>query len=353
MASIKVPPLGESIVEATVSRWLKQVGDAVSTGDTLVELETDKITVEVAAQESGVLSTLSVKEGDVVNVGDSLGEIGAGGGQASGGQSSGGKVSDAQHSGAPSAPKAEQPPQREPVSAASGGLGGGSATASGTGKEGGAREAFVAAPSDAAQGGAPIAHGGADGVNDAGGVKVSPAASRIAAESGLDIGRVVGTGRGGVVSKPDVLGALNAQSSIPTSAVPAMQSERPKSESATAPAAPKESSASSPSAASSSASASKSPQRAPDAERETREKMSTRRKRIAENLLQSQHMTAHLTTFNEIDMTEIMSLRGRLKDRLEKEKGVKLSFMPFFTKAACLALKAYPLVNSQLDGDHI
>ena len=88
-------------------------------------------------------------------------------------------------------------------------------------------------------------------------------------------------------------------------------------------------------------------------QRESREKMTTRRKRIAENLLQSQQQTAHLTTFNEIDMTEISALRERLKERLEKEQGVKLSFMPFFAKAACHALQAYPLVNAQIDGDSI
>jgi len=87
--------------------------------------------------------------------------------------------------------------------------------------------------------------------------------------------------------------------------------------------------------------------------REHREKMTTRRRRIAENLLQAQHSTAHLTTFNEIDMSEISALRVRMKDRAEKEFGVKLSFMPFFAKASVLALKAFPLVNAQLDGDSI
>src|ERR671913_1539683 len=87
--------------------------------------------------------------------------------------------------------------------------------------------------------------------------------------------------------------------------------------------------------------------------RETREKMSTRRKRIAEHLLESQHATAHLTTFNEIDMSAVSSLRERIKERVEKERGVKLSFMPFFVKAACQALEAYPVVNAQIDGDSI
>jgi 2-oxoglutarate dehydrogenase E2 component (dihydrolipoamide succinyltransferase) len=88
-------------------------------------------------------------------------------------------------------------------------------------------------------------------------------------------------------------------------------------------------------------------------ERETREKMTTRRKRIAENLLLSHHSTAHLTTFNEIDMSVVSAVRERLKERVEKEHGVKLSFMPFFVKAACMALKSYPVVNAQIDGDSI
>jgi 2-oxoglutarate dehydrogenase E2 component (dihydrolipoamide succinyltransferase) len=87
--------------------------------------------------------------------------------------------------------------------------------------------------------------------------------------------------------------------------------------------------------------------------RETREKMSTRRKRIAEHLLESQHATAHLTTFNEIDMSVVESLRSRVKERIEKEQGVRLSFMPFFVRAACLALKQFPMVNARIDGDHI
>jgi 2-oxoglutarate dehydrogenase E2 component (dihydrolipoamide succinyltransferase) len=95
------------------------------------------------------------------------------------------------------------------------------------------------------------------------------------------------------------------------------------------------------------------PPPAADGKRETREKMSTRRKRIAEHLLESQHATAHLTTFNEIDMTAVRAVRERLKERVEKEHGVKLSFMPFFVKAACMALKTYPVVNAQIDGDAI
>ena len=274
MSSIKVPPLGESIVEATVSRWLKKEGDAVAVGDSLVELETDKITVEVPALEAGTLTSRAKGEGDVVAVGDVLGEIVAGGSSAT-------------------APAAASAPATAPAAPA------------------------PAAPAPAAA--APTS---------AGDVKVSPAAARAAAQAGINPADVQGTGRGGVVSKADVIGAVSAP---PASAPPA----------------------SAPQASAPSASAVAASQPGGAASRETREKMTTRRKRIAENLLQSQHATAHLTTFNEIDMTAITALRERLKDRVEKEQGVKLSFMPFFAKAATLALKAYPVVNAQIDGDTI
>ncbi len=271
MSSIKVPPLGESIVEATISRWLKQEGDRVAAGDTLVELETDKITVEVPALEAGVLSARRRNEGDVVNVGDELGEITAGGAVAA----------------AAVAPVAVAP---------------------------------VAAVVDAAPAaGAPSAE-----------VKLSPAAARLATEAGIDVATVAGSGRGGVVSKADVVAAIAAPAPVapapaaPAPAAPAAAQVAGAAQTATSP-----------------------------GTRETREKMTTRRKRIAENLLLSQQQTAHLTTFNEIDMTAITALRERLKDRVEKEHGVKLSYMPFFVKAACLALQAYPAVNAQIDGDTI
>ncbi len=271
MSSIKVPPLGESIVEATISRWLKQEGDRVAAGDTLVELETDKITVEVPALEAGVLSARRRNEGDVVNVGDELGEITAGGAVAA----------------AAVAPVAVAP---------------------------------VAAVVDAAPAaGAPSAE-----------VKLSPAAARLATEAGIDVATVAGSGRGGVVSKADVVAAIAAPAPVapapaaPAPAAPAAAQVAGAARTATSP-----------------------------GTRETREKMTTRRKRIAENLLLSQQQTAHLTTFNEIDMTAITALRERLKDRVEKEHGVKLSYMPFFVKAACLALQAYPAVNAQIDGDTI
>jgi 2-oxoglutarate dehydrogenase E2 component (dihydrolipoamide succinyltransferase) len=256
MTSIKVPPLGESIVEATVAKWLKDEGDSVAPGDTLVELETDKITVEVPSVTAGVLKKRFAKEGDVVKLDQLLAEV------------------DEKSDGGRAAP---------------------------------------AAPAPAAKAAAPAAPATATRQPP----RASPAAQRVAAETGADLSKVQGSGRGGVVSKADVVEAKSA---------PPSKSPPPAPSPVHAP---------------------------PSGERETREKMSTRRKRIAEHLLESQHATAHLTTFNEVDMSGVESVRQRVKDKIEKEHGVRLSFMPFFVKAACMALKQFPVVNALIDGDSI
>jgi 2-oxoglutarate dehydrogenase E2 component (dihydrolipoamide succinyltransferase) len=251
MIAIKVPPLGESTPEATVSRWMKQPGDAVAAGETVVELETDKVTVEVPAIRAGVVVSQSHKEGDIVKVDEILGEM---------------------------------DDEAVPAVAVAGTATLGAATLS----------AAPAAPATAP----PVA------------VRAAPSAQRVAAERGIDLATVKGTGRGGVVSKPDVLEQKPAKAPPP-------------------PVAPA------------------------NGAREKREKMSTRRKRIAENLLLSQQSTAHLTTFNEVDMSALSALRDRQRDKVEKESGVRLTYMPFFAKAACLALKQYPVVNAQIDDDAI
>jgi 2-oxoglutarate dehydrogenase E2 component (dihydrolipoamide succinyltransferase) len=282
MAAIKVPPLGESIVEATVSRWLKKEGDSVAPGETLVELETDKITVEVPAMSGGVLTKRAHAEGDVVKVDDLLAEVDESAGDG----------------------KREEPAKAKPASEA---------------KAKAEVEAKAPEPAVKAAAAAPKPAASAE-------VRASPAAQRVAAEQGVDLSKVQGTGRGGVISKPDVIESATKAAPAPRPAPTAQAPERPLP-------------------------TSRPP--LPAGERETREKMSTRRKRIAEHLLESQQATAHLTTFNEIDMTAVSAVRERLKERVEKEHGVKLSFMPFFTKAACLALKQYPVVNAQIDGDAI
>ena len=270
MLPIKVPPLGESIVEATVSRWLKKEGDVVAAGDTLVDLETDKITVEVPALKPGVLARRAKAEGEVVHVDDVLGEL-----DETAVNAAVGATAAAPAAKAPAPASASPPATRTP---------------------------------------APVSRQSSPVES----TKSSPAARRIAEERGVDIAAVAGTGRGGVVSKPDVLAApAPAPAQRPAAVQP------PRGNGAT------------------------------PGERETREKMSTRRKRIAENLLQSQHATAHLTTFNEVDMSAINALRDRYKEKVEKEHGVKLTFMPFFVRATCQALKQFPMINAQIDGDTI
>lgn len=310
MTSIKVPPLGESIVEATVSRWMKKEGDQVSPGDTLVELETDKITVEVPAMSRGVLTKRLHAEGDVVKVDDLLGEI--------------------DESAAAAAPKREAAitataatPQRAAASS--------NAPPAAQPPAPALSKPPAPAPNKPP---APTPTKTPEPAKTE--VRASPAAERLAAQQNIDLAGVPGTGRGGVVSKADVI-----------------DQSRDGAAPATAPAWAPLPQASPAGGAAPAVSAPPSAPPAPAGARETREKMSTRRKKIAEHLLESQHATAHLTTFNEIDMSAVEALRGRIKERIEKEQGVKLSIMPFFVRAACMALKAYPAVNSQVDGDSI
>ena len=310
MISIKVPPLGESIVEATVARWLKKDGDAVAAGETLVELETDKITVEVPAPKAGVLTRRQAKEGDVVKVEQALAEI---------------DETKAGASVAPAAPAQKAPAQQssgqQPAAQQAAAPKGSSVAPAAPQTAGGGVSHGASAPPSTAKASAP---------SDGGTVKSSPAAQRVAAEGGVDLAGVQGTGRGGVVSKPDVVDHVARVAAAPA-AVPS------------APAAPKEAPAK-PAA----------PRPMPsNGTRETREKMTTRRKRIAENLLLAKQATALLTTFNEIDMTAVMQIRDRFKEKTEKQYGVKLTFMPFFVKAACMALKDIPVLNAQVDGDFI
>lgn len=276
MISIKVPPLGESIVEATIARWLKKEGDVVAQNESLVELETDKITVEVPAFKAGVLTRQAKKEGEVVQVGEEIGVI------------------DESASAATAAPPAPPVPVAEAPAVAA---------------------KPVAAPATApatAPSAAP---------------KTSPAVRRIAAGEGIDPTQVAASGPGGRVTKGDMLAAASAATKAAApAAAPAAKAPAP------APVAPPHASQNG---------------------RETRERMTTRRRRIAEHLLESQHATAHLTTFNEVDMSAVSAVRERLRDRIEKEHGVKLTYMPFFAKAAALALKAFPAVNAQIDGDSV
>jgi 2-oxoglutarate dehydrogenase E2 component (dihydrolipoamide succinyltransferase) len=258
---IKVPSVGESITEGTISRWLKSEGTHVRAGEPILELETEKATTEIPAPVEGTLHTLA-SPGQTVAIGSVVGRI------------------DEQ---AAAQPQDGKPPRSEPKPAATS-----------------PREERPA----------------------------SPAARQLAADKGLDVHQIPGSGRGGRILKEDVLSHLEQQTTPP--AERASEAPPPPPEpAAPAPAAPAANG------------------------RETRQRMSSIRQRIAERLVQAQRTAAILTTFNEADMSAVMALRARFKEHFQKKHGVGLGFMSFFVKASIEALKAYPAVNSRIDGSDI
>jgi 2-oxoglutarate dehydrogenase E2 component (dihydrolipoamide succinyltransferase) len=268
---IRVPPMGESITEATVSNWLKAPGEAVSEGEVLVELETDKVMVEVPAIQNGVLAEVLKPTGETVHLGDLLGRI-----------DTDGKVAAASAKPAPAAapkaaPRVEAKTEVPPAAAAR---------------------------------------------NEA----VGPAVRRMADEHQLDLSRIPGSGRRGQVTKEDVVRHMDPGAVSPAASAPATAPPRP----AAPPAAPHGA-----------------------GEREERVKMSRLRLRIAERLLQAQQTAAILTTFNEVDMSALMELRARYKERFKEKHGLAVGFMSFFTKACIEALRAFPAVNAEIAGDEI
>ena len=265
---IRVPTLGESVTEATIGKWFKKPGDAVKADEPLLELETDKVTLEVNAPASGILAEILAKDGETVNAGALLGQISAGG------------------TAAKAAPAAR---------------------------------VFAEAKPD-------FAHPVASDEKLASAMPASPAATKIAADKGLDVAAIEGSGKRGQVLKGDVLAA----------AVPPATPMVPPPVVYQAPAvvAPPTRSAAT----------------ASDAPREERVRMTKLRQTIARRLKESQNTAAMLTTFNEVDMTEVMGLRTRYKDVFEKKHGVKLGFMGLFVKACVQALKDIPAVNAEVDG---
>lgn len=260
---IIVPEMGESVIEATVRAWLKKEGDFVEAGEALVELETDKVNLEVGAKASGVLAKIQVAEGQDVKVGDVLGSINA----------------DAKQ---PASKPDPQPasPKPEPLPT----------------------------PQEKPQTVQP---------------QVTPVASRVAREQNVDVSKVRGTGPDGRVTKSDVESFVQKQSSAGSEA--AKQLSKP-----------------------SQAAGVESAER-----REERERMSRRRRTIAQRLLEASQSTAMLTTFNEINMSAVMDLRRRRNEAFQARHGIKLGFTSFFTKASISALKSFPRLNAEIQGDEI
>ncbi|HLR11116.1 MAG TPA: 2-oxoglutarate dehydrogenase complex dihydrolipoyllysine-residue succinyltransferase [Sporosarcina sp.] len=261
MAEIIVPELAESITEGTVARWLKQPGETVERGEFIVELETDKVNVEIISEEAGTVQELLAEEGDTVEVGQVIAIVGEG--------------------GAAPAPKAEAAPEKTEAPAV----------------EEKAEEAEASADERTI---------------------ASPAARKLAREKGIDLAAINPVDPMGRIKVQDVE-AHAAAANAPKQAAPAPQA----------------------------------PAAQADDGRVTREKMTRRRQTIAKRLLEVKQSTAMLTTFNEIDMTNVMALRSRKKDEFFEQNDVRLGFMSFFTKAVVAALKKYPYVNAEIDGDEI
>ena len=258
---IRVPTLGESVSEATIGKWFKKAGDTVRADEPLVELETDKVTLEVNAPSSGVLSEILAKDGETVAPGALLGQISAG------------------------AAGAAPAPTPAPAVAA----------------KAAASPAKVASSQASTQAMPP-----------------SPAAAKIAADNSVAVDGVAGSGKRGQVLKGDVLAAIASPSVASPSPVAPIVARAPIV--------------------------------ADDASREERVRMTKLRQTIARRLKDAQNTAAMLTTFNEVDMGEVMALRARYKDVFEKKHGAKLGFMSFFVKACTQALKEIPAVNAEIDG---
>jgi 2-oxoglutarate dehydrogenase E2 component (dihydrolipoamide succinyltransferase) len=312
---IRVPPLGESLVDAVVGTWLKQEGDSVNRGDSLVELETDKVNLDVTAEEDGVLARIERREGEVVTVGEVLGLVSG----SNGASAPAPEIATATTAAAPMpppAPTAETPPI--------------------------AATAPPVAPEPPVLGTPAAAEDDADG---AGGGRAAPAVRRLAEEHHIDLNTVTGTGPGGRVTREDVLivAARQAVQAAPTAATPTIaQPHVPDAPPASVP---------TPVAIPSPASASAAMLSADG--REERKRFSRRRQTIANRLVEAQQTAAMLTTFNEVDMSAVMDLRARRKEAFKERHGVNLGYMSFFTKAVVGALKSFPEMNSELQGDEL
>ncbi len=265
MADIRVPTLGESVTEATVGKWFKQPGDAVAVDEPLVELETDKVTLEVPAPAAGVLSAIAAKNGETVGVGAVLGQIKEGA------------------AGAATKPAAASPAAK-PVEAPK----------------------AAAAPAPAAK---------------TGDMPSPPSVRKLAAESGVDPAKIVGSGVRGQVTKGDMLAAIERAAAAPTPVAAPVQMRAPSP--------------------------------ADDASREERVPMTRLRQTIARRLKDAQNTAAMLTTYNEVDMSAVMKMRADYKELFEKKHGVKLGFMGFFARACIQALKEVPAVNAEIDGNDL
>jgi len=306
---IRVPAFGESVVEATVGRFLKKVGDTIKLDEDLVELETDKANVPIPSPYAGILLSIETKEGDIVSVNDLIATIGDSG--------------DA-HTTASTATLEKTPTENATPADAK-------------------TEPDASTPDYSAKTKPVSSESAASVVADIGSkLGVTPVAERVAAANNVNLSEIKGTGAGGKIMKDDVEAHVKSGVSSP-SVSSAITPAKPQVESVSTPIAPKATSTVAPAVQGSTLSAA-------NDSRVERRPMTRRRQVIAANLKNAQNTAAMLTTFNDVDMTAIMDLRKRRNEAFEKRNGVKLGFMSFFTKAVVGALKAFPLLNAEIDG---
>ncbi|WP_156679141.1 2-oxoglutarate dehydrogenase complex dihydrolipoyllysine-residue succinyltransferase [Sphingomonas profundi] len=303
---VKVPTLGESISEATLGQWLKQPGEAVKVDEPIASLETDKVAVEVNSPIDGVMGEQAVAEGDTVQVGAVIALVQAGSAATAATPAPEDRTAVGQA-------EAAAPP--EPASAPAGDA---AATPSVPPADGAAADA---GPASYGNSGEPTT--GEGGHGDDSPLTLSPAVRRLVLERGVDPSQIKGTGKDGRITKDDVLAARPATARAPE---PARQAPAP---------------------------ALSAPAAATAGRKEERVRMTRLRQTVARRLKEAQNTAAMLTTFNDVDMTEVIAARARYKDLFEKKHGIRLGFMGFFVKAACLALKDVPGVNGSIEGDEI
>ena len=307
--TVTMPALGESVTEGTVTRWLKQEGDDVEVDEPLLEVSTDKVDTEIPSPVAGKLNKILVQEDDTVPVGADLAVIGGSGGGSA--PAAAAEAPAPEPAAAAPAPAAPAPASAAPAPAAP--------------------APAPAAPAPAAEAPAPAAAAPASSDDTEGrdaAAYVTPLVRKLAADHGIDLATLTGTGIGGRIRKQDVMAAAEAKKA------PAPAPEAP-APAAAAPAAPAKAPA------------------ATDSRRGTTEKMSRLRQTIARRMVESLQISAQLTTVVEVDVTRIAKLRDRAKADFAAREGTKLSFLPFFALAAVEALKAHPTVNASVDGDQV
>jgi 2-oxoglutarate dehydrogenase E2 component (dihydrolipoamide succinyltransferase) len=314
---VTMPALGESVTEGTVTRWLKAVGDEVSADEPLLEVSTDKVDTEIPSPASGTLLEITVGEDETVEVGAQLAVIGSG---AAGGGEAPAPAAEPQQQAAPqqAAPQQAAPQQAAPQQAAPQQAAPQQEERPAPAPEPEPQRAPEPQPQAQAPASAPAPAAASSAGADGSGTYVTPLVRRLAAERGVDLGSLQGSGVGGRIRKQDVLAA--AEQAQAPAAAPAAATRTP------------------------------SPAAQPDTSLRGRtEKLTRLRTVIARRMVESLAVSAQLTTVVEADITRIAALRNRAKRDFEAREGVKLSFLPFFAKAAIEALKAHPAVNSSID----